>query len=236
MSTISVVIPTLDAEDGISGLLDSLAEQTRPADEVFVVDASLDNRTREMAVSHPGVRVIDIRHDDFSRGLARSRALRETTGEYVAFLAPGAVPVNDRYLENLAAPLDADPQVALVSGRQLPRSDAQRFESLVREFACPSGSSARAVEDLPLRGDGTCFVSDVCSCYRRDAYLEVEGFDEATANDGMTMAARLLRSGYRVAYAPDAEVARSCDVMSDERFRRDRVVDAFLAEFGANRT
>ncbi len=229
MPTISVVLPTLNGERDLPGLLDRLAGQTRPVEEVLVVDSASDDRTPEIAASYPGVRVIAIERADFNHGLTRDLALRETFGDYVAFLTQDAVPANDRYLENLAAPLDADPQVALVSGRQLPRSDARRFECLVREFNYPGESYVRTIDDLPRLGIKTYFASDVCSCYRRSAYLEVGGFDEVKTNEDMLMAARLLKAGYKVAYAADAEVVHSHNLTPSEQFRRNRAVGEFLA-------
>lgn len=231
MPTISVVLPTLNGERELPNLLDRLAEQTRPADEVLVVDSASDDHTREVAASYPGVQVIAIERTDFNHGLTRDLALRETSGDYVAFLTQDAVPANDYYLENLAAPLDADMQVALVSGRQLPRDDARRFERLVREFNYPSESNVRTIDDLSRLGIKTYFASDVCSCYRRSAYLEVGGFEEVMTNEDMLMAARLLKAGYKVAYAADAEVVHSHNLKPSEQFRRNRAVGEFLAMY-----
>lgn len=231
MPTISLVIPTLNAEKELPRLLDCLSKQTRPADEIVVVDSASDDRTCEIAASHPGVRVIKIKRDEFNHGLTRDLALRNTSGEYVAFLTQDAMPANEYYLENLTAPLDMDSQVALVSGRQLPRSDARRFECLVREYNYPDESNVRTIDDLPRLGIKTYFASDVCSCYRRSAYLKVGGFDRVKTNEDMLMAARLLKAGYKVAYAADAEVIHSHNLTPSEQFRRNRAVGEFLAEY-----
>lgn len=231
--TISVVLPTLNGERELPALFDRLVGQTRPADEILVVDSSSDDLTREVAASYPGVRVITIERSDFNHGLTRDLALRETSSDYVAFLTQDAVPANSYYLENLVAPLDADPKVALVSGRQLPRDDARQFERLVREFNYPSESNVRTIDDLPRLGIKTFFASDVCSCYRRSAYLEVGGFEEVMTNEDMLMAARLLKAGYKVAYAADAEVVHSHNLTPSEQFRRNRAVGEFLAMYDA---
>lgn len=231
MSAISLVLPTLNGESELPGLLEALGAQTRPAGEIVVVDSSSDDNTCEVAASYPGVRVVKIARDEFNHGLTRDFALRQTTGDYVAFMTQDAVPANGRYLENLVAPLDKDPLVALVSGRQLPKPDARRFEQLVREFNYPAESNVRTIEDLPRLGIKTYFASDVCSCYRRSAYLEVGGFDEVETNEDMLMAARLLKAGYKVAYAAEAEVYHSHNLTPKEQYRRNRAVGAFLAAY-----
>lgn len=230
MPYLSVVIPTLNGERELLALLDRLMRQTHPADEILVVDSSSDDRTCEIATSYPGVRVISVERDSFNHGLTRDYALRETSGEYVAFLTQDAVPANNNYLSNLTAPLDMDPEVALVSGRQLPRDDARRFECLVREFNYPARSHVRTIEDLPRLGIKTYFASDVCSCYRRTAYLAAGGFDKVKTNEDMLMAARLLKAGYKVVYAANAEVIHSHNLTPSEQFRRNRMVGEFLAE------
>lgn len=231
MSKISVVIPTLNGEQELPNLLEHLKNQTRLADEIVIVDSASDDRTCEIAAAHPGVRIIGIERSSFNHGLTRDLALRETIGDYIAFLTQDAVPANSHYLEKLTELLDKDPQVALVSGRQLPKKDARRFEYLVREFNYPTQSNVRTIDDLSRLGIKTYFVSDVCSCYRRSAYFEVGGFDEVNTNEDMLMAARLLKAGYKVAYAADAKVIHSHNLTPSEQYHRNRAVGEFLEKY-----
>ncbi|WP_369848865.1 glycosyltransferase family 2 protein [Granulimonas faecalis] len=84
MSAISLVLPTLNGEGELPGLLEALGAQTRPAREIVVVDSSSDDNTCEVAASYPGVRVVKIARDEFNHGLTRDFALRQTTGDCVA--------------------------------------------------------------------------------------------------------------------------------------------------------
>lgn len=167
--TLSVVIPTLNAEGEIGQLLSSIEQQTiRPCD-ILVVDSSSDDGTRNEVGEHPGVDLCVIERSSFNHGATRDMALRRTTGDIVCFLTQDAMPDGSHYLENLIQPMLEDPLVALSSGRQLPKPDARRFEQLVREFNYPSESSVRSADDLETLGIKTFFCSDVCSAYRRDA-------------------------------------------------------------------
>lgn len=231
MRKISMVIPTLNAAAELSPLLERLATQTRPLDEIIVVDSSSEDETRAIAGRHPNMKVAKIARADFNHGLTRDLALRETSGDVVCFLTQDALPANDSYIENLVAPIEADPLIALVSGRQLPKKDARRFEQLVRAYNYPAQSNVRTIDDLPRLGIKAYFASDVCSAYQRQAYLSVGGFDEVGTNEDMLMAARLLNAGYKVAYSAEAEVFHSHNLSAREQYKRNRAVGAFLAEY-----
>ena len=138
------------------------------------------------------------------------------------------MPASSRYLETLVEPLLADNSVALVSGRQLPKADARRFEQLVRGFNYPDAPSVRSKGDLEKFGIKTFFASDACSAYRRTAYLECGGFDHVNTNEDMLMAAKFIASGMKVAYEPRAEVYHSHNLTPSQQFARNRAVGFFL--------
>lgn len=224
---ISVVIPTLNAAAGLGSLLDSLAEQSAPPEEVVVVDSESDDGTADIARAH-GASVVGIRRSEFNHGSTRHMAFLDTTGEYVCFLTQDAMPSDSSYIERLVAPLDIDPGVALVSGRQLPRPGTRRFVQLVQEFNYPGEPSVRGAADVERLGIKAFFASDVCSCYRRSAYLGCGGFSAVETNEDMLMTARLIAAGWRVAYEPSAAVVHSHDLSPVEQYRRNRAVGRFL--------
>lgn len=225
---ISVIIPTLNAEHDIEGLLTVLGRQSIQPIEILVVDSASEDRTIELIRKHKGVRLLQIDRQDFNHGGTRDLALRESRGDFVCFLTQDAVPVSDDYLELLVAPMVDDSEIALVSGRQLPKVDARRFEQLVRGFNYPDSSSVRSKRDLKKNGIKTFFASDTCSAYRRTAYLECGGFEHVNTNEDMLMAARFIASGMKVAYEPRAEVYHSHNLTPSQQFARNRAVGFFL--------
>ena len=225
---ISVIIPTLNAEHDIEGLLTVLGRQSIQPIEILVVDSASEDRTIELIQKHKGVRLLQIDRQDFNHGSTRDLALRESRGDFVCFLTQDAVPVSDDYLELLVAPMVDDTEIALVSGRQLPKADARRFEQLVRGFNYPDSSSVRSKRDLKKFGIKTFFASDTCSAYRRTAYLECGGFEHVNTNEDMLMAARFITSGMKVAYEPRAEVYHSHNFTPSQQFARNRAVGFFL--------
>lgn len=225
---ISVIIPTLNAEHEIDGLLIALEHQSIQPVEILIVDSASEDKTIELVRQHKKVRLLKIDRQAFNHGTTRDMALRESSGDFVCFLTQDAVPVSGDYLKRLVAPMVEDPSIALVSGRQLPKADARRFEQLVREFNYPDSPSVRSKGDLEQFGIKTFFASDTCSAYRRSSYLECGGFDHVNTNEDMLMAARFIASGLKVAYEPRAEVYHSHNLTPFEQFARNRAVGFFL--------
>lgn len=225
---VSVIIPTLNAEHEIEDLLAALERQSLRPMEILVVDSASDDDTVPLVKTHEGIRLLQIERCDFNHGATRDMALRATTGDFVCFLTQDALPASDAYLERLVTPMVGDPSIALVSGRQLPKADARRFEQLVRSFNYPDSPSVRSKSDLNKCGIKTFFASDSCSAYRRTAYLDCGGFEYVNTNEDMLMAARFVASGLKVAYEPGAEVYHSHNLTPSQQFARNRAVGMFL--------
>ena len=221
--SISVIIPTLNAERDLAGLIEKIQAQRVPGPvEIIVVDSESADRTAEIA-REAGVKVLSVARKEFDHGGTRDMALRESTGDIVIFLTQDAVPANIYFLENLIRPLE-DERVAVVTGRQLPKSDAFPMEKLVREFNYPSESHIRSEEDVERMGIKAFFCSDVCAAYNRRIYLEIGGFEHPLkTNEDMFYAAEAIRKGYRVAYAADALVFHSHNFTPKEQYDRNRI-------------
>lgn len=225
---ISLVILTLDAGEEIGNLLKRLLDQTVVPNEILVVDSASTDNTVSIAKEYPGVRVLSIERKDFNHGLTRDMALREATGDIVCFMTQDAVPTNDKFVENLIAPILSDGEIAISSGRQLPKADARRFEQLVRAFNYTDVSYVRSKADVSKLGIKTYFATDVCAAYRRSQYLELGGFGKTNMSEDMLMAAKAINAGYKVAYAANAEVYHSHNLTLKEQYRRNYAIGVFL--------
>jgi glycosyltransferase involved in cell wall biosynthesis len=83
--TVSVVIPTYNRAGVVSRALTSLGSQTRPPDEVIVIDdGSNDDTERLIRHEFPAVRYL--RQENRGVAAARNRGIREARGEWLAFL------------------------------------------------------------------------------------------------------------------------------------------------------
>ena len=222
--SISVIIPTLNAENYIENLITALNNQTVKPSEIVVVDSESDDNTVKLCEKLENVRVIKIMRKDFNHGGTRDMALRTCNSEIILFTTQDAVPNNEFYIENLIKPFD-DSEVAISSGRQIARADAWPMEKLVREFNYPPVSHVRSKSDLPQYGIKTYFFSDVCSAYRKDIYEELGGFENPVkTNEDMFFAAKVIENGYKVAYAADAEVVHSHNMTLKEQYKRNYIL------------
>ncbi len=85
-STVAAIIPTRDRLAWTERAVASVLDQTRPPDEVVVIDdGSTDGSTERLSAVFPEIDVIRVEE---SRGVsaARNRGIRETQSEWLAFL------------------------------------------------------------------------------------------------------------------------------------------------------
>ena len=105
--SISVIIPTLNAEKDLPSLLRALRTQTLRPEEILIVDSESADGTVRIAEDAAGdlpVRVLSVKRAEFDHGKTRDWALRESTGDTVVFLTQDAVPADESFLENLVWP------------------------------------------------------------------------------------------------------------------------------------
>ncbi|RJX22058.1 MAG: glycosyltransferase [Ammonifex sp.] len=219
---VSVVIPTLNAEKFIGQLVPMLKRQTLPPSEIIVVDSSSGDRTVEIA-AEMGCKTVVIEREAFDHGATRNLGAKLSAGEVIVFMTQDALPVDDRFLENLVRPLtdSSDPLIAASFGRQSARNDAVPPEKFARLFNYPDTGMVKSRENLPRLGIKAFFFSNVCSAVRKWEFEAVGGFPEKIImNEDMLLAAKLILRGYKVAYVPDAAVRHSHNYSIAQQFRR----------------
>lgn len=84
-STISAIIPVYNGRSHIGEALDSVLGQTRPVDEIIIIDDGSEDGTGDwVRKRYPGVRCLSFGHGGIAR--ARNRGVTEARGFLVAFL------------------------------------------------------------------------------------------------------------------------------------------------------
>ena len=121
---VSVVLPALDEEEGVGGVVAmvvDLARRTGLVDEVVVMDSGSTDRTAEVAAA-AGARVHhrdDVLPEHGSlpgKGEVLWKSLAVTTGDVVAFIDADLVDPHPELITGLLGPLLCDPGVELVKG------------------------------------------------------------------------------------------------------------------------
>jgi len=229
---ISLVIPTCNAEVYIDNLLSVLGGQSKPVDEIIVIDSASNDKTVEIAKKYKNVKIMEIKRIEFNHGATRHKAFLESVGDIVCFLTQDALPINEFYIENLVKSIQDDSKIAMAGGRQVARKDARNSEKYVRLFNYPETSRIWSKENVKEFGIKAFFISDSCSAYSRNAYMSIGGFEKnILTNEDMEIAARFLEAGYKLAYQANAEVYHSHNYTLFEQFKRNFDVGAFLSMY-----
>lgn len=220
---ISVIIPTLNAEKELPYLLAALHKQKRKIEEIIVVDSASTDETVNICKKDGSIKLIQIERKDFDHGKTRDMAFKESIGDIVIFMTQDSIPANSGLIDRLVAPLE-EGKAVLSTARQLPKKDASRMEQLVRAFNYPEKSHIRSKNDIQRMGIKTFFCSDVCAAYKREIYFELGGFDyPIKTNEDMFFAAKVINSGYRIAYVADALVYHSHNFTLKEQYKRNYI-------------
>lgn len=171
---VSVVIPAYNATPTLERTLISVLSQTRPADEVIVVDdgstdgtATLVQRATDL---HPRLRLI--RQSNAGPMAARNRAIAESTGDLIAPIDADDL-WSPTYLEAMSDALSARPDAGFVysNHRVIDEADLVIRDGL--NVAVEGWSYLRHLL-VNFVGNGSCAV------FRRDALLAAGGYDLAT--------------------------------------------------------
>jgi len=202
-----------NASATIGETIDSVLAQTRPPDEIVVVDdGSTDGTGDHPVLRHETIRVV--RQDNGGMFAALNTALDRCGGDRIAFLDADDLWTPDK-LERQSAFLDANVQVAAVFGQ-------------VVQFACPTSTAedlARwqiVTEPQPGWLLGTMLI-------RREAVLAIGRFDETLRVGGsIDWMARLRDSGAGLAMQDEVALRRRIHAgsLSQRTAERDR---AYLA-------
>jgi GT2 family glycosyltransferase len=222
--SVAVVIATYGRPDDVARCLDALALQTRMPDDVVVVDASPDDRTKELVSRRPGVRYLRNNAGLGSTATSRAIGVRETRSDLVAFLDDDSIARPD-WVEKLEA-VYIDPRVGAVGGRVI--------NSLSEVASADPSLVGRLLPDGRLTGNFAADTGKVVAVdhllganmsYRRAAIEAVGGIQDfypgTCAREDSDLGLRMGLRGWLVMFAPEAVVDHDAGVYAKgKRFDR----------------
>ena len=215
-----IVVPTLNADLLWANWISSLLTTDIDVSNVYVIDSGSADKT-VLQATEAGFNLESIKKESFNHGSTRQNAISNFTDvDFVIYLTQDAVLASSDALHKILSPFN-DEQVAAVCGRQLPRKSATLIEAHARIYNYASESFSRSIVDVGKYGLKTAFISNSFAAYRVSVLREVGGFPgDVIFGEDMFVATKMLKFGYKIAYAADAMVKHSHSYSLWQEFQR----------------
>jgi glycosyltransferase involved in cell wall biosynthesis len=178
MTTLSVIIPTLNEERHVGDLLSDVASQTRMPDEVIVVDAGSVDGTAAVAQRFPFVRLLE---GEPPVACGRNFGGRSASGNVLIFL-DADIRLPARFLENFLKEFERR-HLDVACPLYVP----YRSKLAIEGFHALFNLLTRAFQRTLPSGAGHCVAS------RRDVFRGSRGFDPGLKFDDIELIRRLSK-------------------------------------------
>ena len=190
-----MIVRCFNEERHIGRLLSGLVRQSRPPDQIVIVDSGSTDATLAIASRFP-VEIHTIEPEQFSFGRSLNIGCRAATGDVLVFASAHVYPVYDTWIAELSGPF-SDSQVALTYGRQEGDERTKYSEQRVMARWFPATSVPR--QDHP-------FCNNANAAVRRSVW-ETQPYDEdLTGLEDLDWAKRALDAGHAISYVATAPV------------------------------
>ena len=221
----TIIILTLNGGDSFPRLLERIySQQYSGSYEVIVIDSGSADGTPGAARKYP-VRLVEITPEEFHHGRTRNMGAELAQGQYLVYITQDAMPVSNDWLQKLTDNF-AEPQVAMVIGRQIPHEDTSLPDKFYYFYDFPDLR-------LVVKSGGTAyyhdnnFISNVNSALRKEIWQEHRFSETIVMAEDKELAGRLLLNGWTIIYDPEPAVLHSHNFSIPEVF--DRALDYGLA-------
>jgi cellulose synthase/poly-beta-1,6-N-acetylglucosamine synthase-like glycosyltransferase len=205
---VTVIVTAYNEEPVIARRIENLLALDYPQEKLQVVvtsDASTD-RTEEIALSYPGVRVVT--NPKGGKVAAQDRAVRQTDGEIVAFTDANSTWAPDALRRLVRA--FADPDVAYVCGRlNIVASDGSNKEGVYWRYELAVRGAESQLGSI-TGGNGAIYA------LRRADYAEVD----ARFGHDLSLPYLLVQRGRRAVYDPSANAYEKPTPTNETEYRR----------------
>ncbi len=193
---VSVAIPCYNGAAYLANTLEAVLAQTRPPDEVLVIDDGSTDQSAQIGAHYP-VRLIQ-HSQNLGLSAGRNSAIEAATGEILAFVDVDAT-ADSTWLETLLAEY-TDASVMGVGGAGI-ESNIHSTVDRWRQLHASQHHGQKRLERVD-------FLFGLNMSFRREALLRVGKFDTRlrTNAEDMDMGYRLNDAGYRLVYQPQARV------------------------------
>ncbi len=210
-SAVTVVIPTLSADETLRECVEALGRQTLDNFEIAVVDnsgAGLARRNHAGMFASGGPRLIEnARNVGF--GAAINQAVAGSRSPFIATLNDDAVP-RPRWLETLVTSIQQRPDAGMCASRVCFYGEAALDSAgmlVARDGSSKQRGHGRAPQEFPV-SEEALFPSASAALYRRAMLDQIGGFDERffLYCEDTDLGLRARWAGWKCLYVPEAVV------------------------------
>jgi len=227
MIDVSIILLTKNGIRYLERVLKAIfAQQTSRRFELIAIDSGSSDGTLELLRRFP-VSLHEITPESFNHGETRNFGASLARGEYLIFLSQDAEPANDRWLDQLVAPLEEKEEVAGAYPGFLPRRGCYPMEAreildwplISAEIGVPMVK--RAIGNPEYAANPWPFIHfpNSCSCIRRSV-LERFPFKPVNFAEDQEWAKRVLEAGFATVFNPKAVIVHSHSYPAKVQFHR----------------
>jgi len=209
---VSVIIPTIAKEDYLKKCLESLRFQTHPAQEIIVIDTSLDTLFgQDVIQTYPFVKLY-LNQERLSFSASLNKGISMSLGDFILCLNDDVV-LEQNFIEEALRGFLLDAKVGMVSGKIL-RSDKVTLDSTGLFLSCYRTAKERGYglkDKGQFQQEGYIFgVSGAAGFYRKDMLEDIkEDQDYFDSNfhffyEDLDVSWRARRAGWKAYYIPKA--------------------------------
>ena len=215
-----LILPTLNAADHAKTFINAITEQAISEFDCQLIDSSSSDGTPDIFAA-AGFRIHSIPRKEFNHGATRQLAVNLCPdADIIIFMTQDAILAEPLSLQRIVEAF-TDPCVGAAYGRQFPSQDASPIASHARLFNYPAKSRVVSKDDILCLGVKAAFISNSFAAYRRGALQDVGGFPPSVIfGEDTCVAARMLQSGWKIAYCAEAQVWHSHNYTIREEFHR----------------
>ncbi len=189
-TTVTIAIPVRNEEQHLAATLRSVAAQTYPhIVEVLVADGESTDRTREIAESFPGVRVID--NPGVRQAAGLNVMLREAKGD-ITVRVDGHCHLASDYVEQCVAALERT-GAAMVGGAMAPVGDSDTGDAIAAAMTSRIGAGPARFH---VGGEAGWVDTVYLGAYRTDTVRAAGGYaEDVGVNADAELALRMAQRG-----------------------------------------
>ena len=206
----TIIIRAFNEEKHIGKLLKGIKQQISDFEiEIILVDSGSTDNTRNIAIKE-GVKIVEIKPEEFSFGYALNIGCEVATGDFFVFVSAHVYPVYVNWIQKLLEPFDNE-RVALVYGRQVGDDNSKYSEKRIMHKWFPSVSNYNQQQP---------FSNNANAAIRKSLWMEQKYDETLTGLEDLAWADKIIDKGWHLVYESQAEIVHVHEETPKKIFNR----------------